>query len=120
MFYTNFDTVNHLSLTAPETSIAQAPSSPVRFVSATFHGQDWFGRNTTSRRSLVVSADASWEEWILSFEKIAVQVGKELGSRDVAIAFRTDGMEKKPTVWEYVQNFWRPVFGLRFVDMPTW
>ena len=122
MFYTNFDTMSSQLSMAPESSVAQAqaPSSPIRFVSATFHGQDWFGRNTTSREILAVSAKATLEDWLVSFEELAFRIGRTHHLRDVAIAYRHDGLEKRPTVWEYVQNCWRPVFGLRFVDMPTW
>ena len=120
MFYTNFDTMNSQLSMASDPSFAQVASSSSRSVYATLHFQDQYGRNTSKRWSLVVSADTSWEDWILSFEEIAVQVGKEFGFRDVAIAFRTDGMEKEPTFWEYLQNFLRPVFGQRYVDMPTW
>lgn len=121
MFYSNFDTMTHLSFTAPEPSIAQVQSSPIRFVFATFHGQDRFGRNTISREMLAVSAEETLEDWLVRFEDLAVQVGKRHDLRDVAIAYRFDGLQKKPTVWEYLQNFLRPVFGLRFVDIgPAW
>jgi hypothetical protein len=71
--------------------------------------------------SIVVPAEEACEEWLVSFGELALQFGKRHHCRDVAIAYRFDGMEKKPTFWEYVQNFWQPVFGLRFVDIePAW
>jgi hypothetical protein len=107
--------------TALEPSLAQVASSSIRFVFATFHGQDRFGRNSYSRKVLAVPAEETLEEWLVRFEDLAVQDGKMHHLRDVAIAYRFDGMEKKPTFWEYVQNFWQPVFGLRFVDIePAW
>lgn len=121
MFHCNFDTMTHPSLTAPEPSADQVQSSPVRFVFATFHGQDRFGRNTTSREILAVSAKATLDDWLAHFEDLAIEVGKKHDFRDVAIAYRFDGEDKEPTVWEYLQNFLRPKFGLRFVDIgPTW
>jgi len=113
---------SQLSL-APESSVAQVASSPSQYrrVFATFHRQDRYGRNNSSPRSLVVPADETCEEWLLRFEDLALEFGKTHHSRDVAITFRFDGLEKKPTVWEYLQNFLRPVFGLRYVDIgPTW
>lgn len=121
MFYSNFETMTDLSFTAPEPAIAQLPSSPIKFVFATFHGQDRFGRNSRIHNVLAVPAEETLEDWLVRLEDLAFEAGKKHHFRDVAIAYRFDGLEKKPTLWEYVQNLWRPVFGLRFVNiMPSW